>query len=77
MTVLMALALTGLLVGALVALLLGVTGASPAEFFDRPVCWLKGHPAPGSRYLMPTVYNGRTADSWRCSRCDRIVTVVR
>lgn len=66
------------LIGAAGVLLaaMGLTGAGPIEFLDRPVCWIVGHPAPGSRLLVPTTWNGHPAEVWRCSRCTLVVTVV-
>lgn len=71
--VLLALALTMLLAGVFLALI-GAVGATPAEFWDRPLCWLRGHRL--DRYISPTTFDGKAGHVYRCSRCLNMVTVI-
>lgn len=53
---------------------------SASEFFDRPLCWLLGHPSPGS--VMRFTGEVRTdsgivlpSEVWHCNRCGHLVTL--
>lgn len=53
---------------------------SATEFFDRPLCWVLGHPSPGSamRFLTEhkTPMGTLPAEVWHCNRCGHMVTLV-
>lgn len=63
------------------ATLYGLARAGSAtEFFDRPLCWLLGHPSPGSALRFVTEHKTPMgvlpAEVWHCNRCGHLVTLV-
>lgn len=67
-----------LVIGAGLAMVyIGSRAPSLTEFFERPGCWVFGHPAPGSPLCWEqTEPDGQAAEVWRCVRCGHLVKLI-